>query len=297
MAANRAVPAALALLALVGMTTLAVGAGPAVGFGTSAAGSPTDGGLASDAAVAPAASATTSGTPRVATGDEFTECTNGTSRSMLACGYQPGPTSVAFAPQETGGDAVTVRAVNLSAGGFVAVHRASFVDGEVVESVVGTSSHLDAGLHRNVRIALDRPLDADATLVAVVYRDDGDEAFEFVATDGATDRPYTNTYSPSAGNVTDEAGDVIGDTARVTVVDATGPVVVVGSPALDPDGDGRYEDVNGDGDVTPGDATVLFNAVVEGNAAVTDNVASFDFNGDGGLTPGDATVLFREGFS
>jgi hypothetical protein len=69
-----------------------------------------------------------------------------------------------------------------------------------------------------------------------------------------------------------------------------------GAPATDPDDDGRYEDVNGDGAVTPGDATVLFNAVFDGNAAVRDNPALFDFNGDGSITPGDATVLFEEAF-
>ena len=90
---------------------------------------------------------------------------------------------------------------------------------------------------------------------------------EVSATPGATD--------PRAG-----PGDVTGD----------------GNPAQDPDDNGLYEDVNGDGDVTPGDATVLFNAVFEGNTAVTENVSLFDFNGDGSVTPGDATVLFNEIF-
>jgi len=69
-----------------------------------------------------------------------------------------------------------------------------------------------------------------------------------------------------------------------------------GNPATDPDGDGHYEDVNGDGDATPGDATVLFNAVFEDDPAATTNVALFDFNDDGSLAPGDATVLFDETF-
>jgi hypothetical protein len=69
-----------------------------------------------------------------------------------------------------------------------------------------------------------------------------------------------------------------------------------GTPATDPDGDGVYEDVNGDGEVTAGDATVLFNAVFEGNRAVTNNPERFDLNADGGVTPGDAGVLFDEAF-
>jgi subtilisin family serine protease len=67
-----------------------------------------------------------------------------------------------------------------------------------------------------------------------------------------------------------------------------------GRPAGDPDGDGRYEDVDGDGAVTPADATVLFEAVLDGDAALAADPAAFDFTGDGAVTPADATVLFRE---
>jgi hypothetical protein len=150
----------------------------------------------------------------------FTACTNGTSRSVIACGYQPGPTAVELSPQEVGdGGTVTVRAVNLSEGGFVAVHRRSFVDGKATESLLGVSPYLDAGLHKDVAVPLSLPTEGspNRTLVAVVYRDDGDETFEFVDSSGVVDRPYTNTYSESEGNVTDEAGDVIGDVAVVIV--------------------------------------------------------------------------------
>jgi hypothetical protein len=41
---------------------------------------------------------------------------------------------------------------------------------------------------------------------------------------------------------------------------------------------------------------VLFNAAFEGDPAVTDNVALFDFNADDRVTPADATVLFDEVF-
>jgi hypothetical protein len=49
--------------------------------------------------------------------------------------------------------------------------------------------------------------------------------------------------------------------------------------------------------VTPGDATVLFDAVFAGDPAVTEHAAAFDFSGDGSLAPGDATVLFDETFA
>ncbi|MFB6192290.1 MAG: PQQ-binding-like beta-propeller repeat protein [Haloarculaceae archaeon] len=80
--------------------------------------------------------------------------------------------------------------------------------------------------------------------------------------------------------------------AAVSSPDVTGD----GNPATDPDGDGLYEDVNGDGNVTPGDASMLFNRVFESDPAVTENVPLFDFSGDGSLTPGDAAVLFEEIF-
>jgi len=71
-----------------------------------------------------------------------------------------------------------------------------------------------------------------------------------------------------------------------------GPEVVDGSPAQDLDGDGLYEDVNGDGEAAAGDADVLFQAIFDGNPAVMNNPEKFDFNQDGDVTTGDADVLF-----
>jgi len=101
-------------------------------------------------------------------------------------------------------------------------------------------------------------------------------------------------------SVSDEAGDTyeLGTTTNATVsVGSRAPDVGDdGRPAGDPDTDGQYEDVYGDGSVTPGDATVLFTAIFDQDPAVTRNPDRFDFNGDGTLTPGDATVLFEELF-
>jgi hypothetical protein len=58
----------------------------------------------------------------------------------------------------------------------------------------------------------------------------------------------------------------------------------------DPDGDNRYEDVNGDGSVNVGDAQALF---VRSETAVVDNYTdAFDYNGDGSVNVGDAQTLF-----
>jgi 2',3'-cyclic-nucleotide 2'-phosphodiesterase (5'-nucleotidase family) len=79
------------------------------------------------------------------------------------------------------------------------------------------------------------------------------------------------------------------------VNDGTGPgeaPVVARRAAGDVDGDGLYEDVNGDGELTLSDVTLLF--VNLENAAVTENAAAFDFSDDGGVGVGDVTALFDE---
>ncbi|MFB6192482.1 MAG: dockerin type I domain-containing protein [Haloarculaceae archaeon] len=84
-------------------------------------------------------------------------------------------------------------------------------------------------------------------------------------------------------------------TGATVTVEETAPTIGSG-PATDPDDDGLYEDVNGDGEATPGDATVLFDAVFSRDPAVLDNPELFDFSGEGEVTAGDATVLFNEVF-
>ena len=64
-----------------------------------------------------------------------------------------------------------------------------------------------------------------------------------------------------------------------------------GSPQ-DLDGDGLYEDVNGDGDVNVGDAQALF--AFEDSTTVQEHAALFDFNEDGAVDVGDAQALFAQ---
>jgi subtilisin family serine protease len=73
------------------------------------------------------------------------------------------------------------------------------------------------------------------------------------------------------------------------------PTVVPGNasaPVTDPDGDGRYEDVNGDGRFTIIDVAVLLN--VFNDAAVRSNVRLFDFSGDGRITIIDVATLLKD---
>jgi hypothetical protein len=72
-----------------------------------------------------------------------------------------------------------------------------------------------------------------------------------------------------------------------------GPIGDFENAPADPDGDGLYEDVNGDGDVDVGDAQAIF--ANDEDPVVQNNVAAFDFNGDGSVDVGDAQALFANG--
>jgi PKD repeat protein len=74
---------------------------------------------------------------------------------------------------------------------------------------------------------------------------------------------------------------------------ADGPPALPGfeNAPTDPDGDGVYEDVNGNGAVTLADVTALF--ANTDSAAVTENPAAFDVNGNDEFTLADVTALFE----
>ena len=74
--------------------------------------------------------------------------------------------------------------------------------------------------------------------------------------------------------------------------DGPDPVGDFENAPTDPDGDGVYEDVNGDESVNFGDAQALF-ANADG-PVVQSNVDAFDVNGDGNVNFGDAQALFAE---
>lgn len=148
----------------------------------------------------------------------------------------------------------------------------------------------------------------DMTLSDVEIADDGSSA-----TIGAALLDTADDGSVTVAEITVEAVDE--GTADVTLAvptlatengtkyqltaidDATLQVsnLIVGdssNPALDPDGDGLYEDVNGDGVVDIADIQTLYFA--RNGPSVTANPLAFDFNGDGEFDIADIQALYAQ---
>ncbi len=118
---------------------------------------------------------------------------------------------VEMSEQPTTGESVVVDTVELSEGGFVTIHDSSLADGEVFESIRGTTDYLEAGVHENVRVSLDEPLTGNETVFPMAHQDTNDnQVYDFPATEGAEDGPYTNAdgdpvMDPTDVTVSDEA--------------------------------------------------------------------------------------------
>jgi hypothetical protein len=107
-----------------------------------------------------------------------------------------------FDDQTSGGGSITVQSATLPEGGYVAIHDASLLDGAVLESVIGVSAYLGPGTHEEVEVSLfegvegadfERSmLEEDQPLIAMPHREtSGNETYDFVATGGEADGPYT----------------------------------------------------------------------------------------------------------
>lgn len=199
------------------------------------------------------------GAATVATGTATATDVAGSVTSTTAAGetlVQSEPTpfaAVEFTNQPTDGNDIVVDATTLSAGGYVAIHDGTLLEGEVGGSVIGVSEYLEPGVHYSVPIRLfDVPgasfdsncLTETAPLIAMPHQEtNGNETYDFLTSGGEADGPYA------------DAGLPVIDAAIVTV-DA--------------------EDSNGSDD--------SFAALEFGNAAVTDGVEIRDVTlSDGGF--------------
>lgn len=108
----------------------------------------------------------------------------------------------------------------------------------------------------------------------------------------------TTDLALSVGVVADEQGNsytIAEDTGTSINVTGSQPgpgdVTGNGDAATDPDGDGQFEDINGDGSANVADVQALFAAL---NTIGSDNASFFDFNDDGNLNVADVQALFTQ---
>ncbi|MBZ6495757.1 DUF7282 domain-containing protein [Natrinema longum] len=111
---------------------------------------------------------------------------------------------VTFNDQTIEDDTVVVENVSLASPGFVTIHDSSLLEGNVLESVIGTSEYLEAGTYENVEITLDESLEDEDTLIAMPHRDtNANQEYDFVESEGMADTPFT--LADSEEPVTDDA--------------------------------------------------------------------------------------------
>jgi PKD repeat protein len=97
----------------------------------------------------------------------------------------------------------------------------------------------------------------------------------------ATGHNASRTYG-EPGTVTVRMYATDGETERIVSTNVTieaGVAPVVKAPPRDPDGDGRYEDVNGDGQVDRQDVLDYYD--VRDQGVIRNQANAFDFDGDG----------------
>ncbi|WP_255149673.1 HVO_2072 family ArtA-dependent S-layer glycoprotein [Halorarius halobius] len=137
--------------------------------------------------------------------------------------------TVSFANQTSDGSSVVVESASLPDGGFVVVHDASLLDGNVVGSAVGVSEYLEAGNASNVTVTFEEPVSESGTYIAMPHRDtNGNQSYDFVATNGSDDGPYT----ADGAAVTDDAVVTVGNETTATPEPGTPTPTQSGMPAL-----------------------------------------------------------------
>lgn len=120
--------------------------------------------------------------------------------------------SVTVRNQTLQGDSLTVESARLPDGGFLVIHNDSYRQSSgALESAVGVTSYLEAGQHNGVSVPLlDGAVEDDQRLIVVPYRDtNGNQRYEYIASDGFQDTAYENR--------TDNQPVIINDTARAVV--------------------------------------------------------------------------------
>lgn len=115
---------------------------------------------------------------------------------------------------------------------------------------------------------------------------------ELATLDVRADGGGTTDLTVSVDQMDDENGNAIDAETRNGLV-VGGPQTVVGDAApTDPDGDGRFEDLNGNGRLDYEDVQVLFANMDSDSVRL--NTGAYDFNENGKLDFADVTALYEE---
>jgi hypothetical protein len=115
-----------------------------------------------------------------------------------------------FNDQQSSGSSVLVQNVELSDGGFVAIHRS---DNETPGEVIGSSLYVPPDLSTSLAIVLDERIEENQELIAMAHLDtDGDRSYDFPDGDG----PYTENGSPVI-----DAAQITGLSNETTATEAT----------------------------------------------------------------------------
>jgi PKD repeat protein len=198
------------------------------------------------------------------------------------------PSNVSVSPSGTATvDIVMEGAQNIAAYEF----SLSLSEGSVGE-ISGIELNGGPGV-QNVSIAEDGQ---SATASAALASVDGAEGEPVATVELVGESSGETTLSATIDALGNESGieyELSKNTASATVSVEAGPGDVTGNgkAATDPDGDGVYEDINGDGTANVLDVQSLFGNLdsdsVQGNAA-------FDINGDGSVDILDVQALFTQ---
>jgi uncharacterized protein YdeI (BOF family) len=143
--------------------------------------------------------------------------------------------TVDFEDQTSGGITVVVSSAFLPADGYIAIHDASLLEGNVLGSVIGVSDYLEGGEYEDLAVTLfdvpgadfpaDTALTMTQTLIAMPHEEtSGDMEYSFLLTEGGEDGPYFVDNDPEQGAVTDDA---------VITIDIPGALTFEPSPLVE----------------------------------------------------------------
>lgn len=141
-------------------------------------------------------------------------------------------------------------------------------------------------VHQKTFIDVDEVGTEAAAATAVVVGDESEPTPEF---DLTVDRPFLYTIRHRETNTALFFGRVVRLEGEEDSSESPEPVAE--SPPTDPDDDGLYQDVTGDGEVGTDDVVTFFENLE--TSVVTENAEYYDFDGSGDVGTSDVIALFE----